>query len=240
MAKVNGVKAPEKTFILSVGGSLIVPNGGIDVDFLKNFEKYIRKKVAQGCHFFIVTGGGATCRHYRDAAAEVCKDRITKDDLDWLGVHSTRLNGHLMRTIFRDISYKYLIKHYDMIDKKAVREKVVIGVGWKPGWSTDFDTVLLAQDYNVDMVVNLSNIEAVYDKDPKKFDDAKPLEKIDWDELIGIVGNEWKPGLNAPFDPIAAQKAQEIGLKVIVCNGKNIDNLDNVLEGKKFMGTVIE
>ncbi|PIS08770.1 UMP kinase [Candidatus Beckwithbacteria bacterium CG10_big_fil_rev_8_21_14_0_10_34_10] len=229
-----------KRYILSLGGSLIVPNGGIDVDFLKRFNQYIRKKVAQGCHFFIVTGGGASCRHYRDAAAEVCGKKITRDDLDWLGVHSSRLNGHLIRTIFQDIAYKHVIKHYDMVDKKAVDEKIVIGVGWKPGWSTDYDAVLLAQDYQVDKVINLTSIDMVYDKDPTKFKDAKPVKKISWNEMTDIVGSQWKPGLNAPFDPIASQLANKIRLKVIVCNGRNIENLDNIIEGKKFIGTVIQ
>lgn len=234
------IQKDNKRFILSLGGSLIVPNGGIDIKFLSRFEKFIRKKVAQGCHFFIVSGGGATARHYRDAASKICGKKITNEDLDWLGVHSTRLNGHLMRTIFRDIAYEYLIKHYDMIDKKAVGAKVVIGVGWRPGWSTDYDAVLLAQDYRVGTVINLTTIDMVYDKDPKKFKNAKPIKKINWKELIGIVGKEWKPGMNAPFDPIAAQLAEKIGLKVIICDGRDLQNLDNILKGREFVGTVIE
>lgn len=230
----------EKRFILSLGGSIIVPNGGIDVNFLKAFEKFIRKKVAQGCHFFIVTGGGATCRHYRDAAAAVCGKRITDNDLDWLGIHSTRLNGHLLRTIFRDIAYKHLIKHYDLIDKNASDAKVVIGVGWKPGWSTDYDTVLLAQDYGVKTAINLCNIKMVYDKDPAKFKEAKPIEKISWQEMFKLVGSKWKPGLNSPFDPIASRLAKKIGLRVIICDGRDLDNLNNIIEGRKFIGTIIE
>lgn len=229
-----------KRFILSLGGSLIVPNGGIDIKFLKKFEEYIRKKVAQGCRFFIVTGGGATCRHYRDAAAGVCGKKITKDDLDWLGVHATRLNGHLMRTIFRDIAYKYFIKHYDMIDKKALDYKVVIGVGWKPSWSTDYDAVLLAQDYSIDKVINLTSIDMVYDKDPAKFKDAKPIKKMSWSKLLGVTDQKFTPGMNTPFDPVASKLAKEIGLKVIICNGRNLENLDNIIEEKKFVGTVIE
>lgn len=229
-----------KRYILSLGGSIIVPNGGIDIKFLKSFEKYIRKKVAQGCRFFIVTGGGATCRHYQKAAAGVAGKKITNDDLDWLGVHSTRLNGHLLRTIFRDVSYEYLIKHYDMVDKKAVSAKLVIGVGWKPGWSTDHDAVLLAEDYNVVKVINMTSVDRIYDKDPEKHKDAKPLEKISWDEVLKVVGNKWTPGLNMPFDPIAARQAKKIGLEVIICNGRDLKNLDNIIEGKKFVGTTIK
>jgi uridylate kinase len=236
----NGIKKDNKHFILSLGGSLIVPNGGIDTKFLREFEKFIRKKVAQGCHFFIVTGGGATCRHYRDAAAAICGKKITQNDLDWLGVHSSRLNGHLIRTIFRDIAYEYVIKHYDLVDKKAVDSKVVIGVGWKPGWSTDYDAVLLAQDYKIGTVINLSNIEMVYDKDPNKFKDAKSIKKISWKKMKELVGSKWTPGLNMPFDPIASKLAAETGVKVIICNGKNLENLDKIIEGKKFVGTVIK
>ncbi|MFC1711673.1 UMP kinase [Patescibacteria group bacterium] len=229
-----------RRFILSLGGSLIVPNGGIDIKFLTAFENYIRNKVAQGCHFFIVTGGGATARHYIEAASAVSSKRITEDDMDWLGVHSSRLNGHLIRTIFRDIAYDHLIKHYDMIDKKVENVPVVIGVGWRPGWSTDYDAVLLAQDYNIDTVINLTSIKMVYDKDPGVHKDAKPVENISWKKMIDIVGKEWQPGLNAPFDPIAAQLAKKIRLRVVVCDGKNLKNLDNIIENKNFIGTTIQ
>jgi len=236
----KAARPAEKTFILSLGGSLIVPNGGIDINFLKGFEKFIRRKVAQGSRFFIVTGGGATARHYIEGASGVCGRRLTDDDRDWLGVHATRLNGHLLRTVFRDIAYKYFIKHYDLIDKKATSAPVVIGVGWKPGWSTDYDAVLLAQDYNIDQVINLTSIKMVYDKDPEKFPDAQPVKKIKWNELIRIVGQEWRPGLNSPFDPVASQKAKEIGLKVIVCDGRDLDNLDKIIKGEDFIGMIIE
>ena len=62
-------------------------------------------------------------------------------------------------------------------------------------------------------VINLSNVEQVYDKDPKKFPDAKPIKKLTWAGMREIVGDKWSPGMNAPFDPIAAQKAQELGVE---------------------------
>ncbi|HUV47198.1 MAG TPA: UMP kinase [Candidatus Bathyarchaeia archaeon] len=234
------IKQNNRWYILSLGGSLIVPNGGIDTKFLKEFEQFIRKKVAQGCRFFIVTGGGSTSRHYQQAATTIAGKKITDIDLDWLGVHSTRLNGHLIRTIFRDIAYEWLIKNYDLIDKKALDFKVVVGVGWKPGWSSDYDSALLAQDYNVGVVINLTSVDMVYDKDPNKFTDAKPIKKLKWEKMISILDNKWKPGLNAPFDPMASRLAKKLGLKVFVCNGRNLENLDNIIEGRKFVGTVIE
>jgi len=233
------IKKDNKRFVLSLGGSLIIPNGGIDVKFLKEFEQFIRKKVAQGCRFFIVTGGGALARQYIQGATNICDSSLTDHDRDWLGIHSTRLNAHLMRTVFRDISYEIVIKDYDIVDKKAVNFPIVIGAGWKPGWSTDYDGVILAQDYNIDTLINLTTVKMVYSKDPEKYNDAKAIKKMSWDKIINIVGKKWKPGLNVPFDPIASQLAKKIGLKAVICNGKDLENLNNIIEGKKFIGTTI-
>ena len=226
--------------VMSIGGSLIVPNGGINTKFLVNLNKFVRSQLAKNKNrqFFLVCGGGSTTRHYQAAATEVIKKELTSDDLDWLGIHATRLNAHLLRTIFRDIAHPYIIKHYDIIRK--VEEPVIVASGWMPGRSTDFDAVLLCEDYNVHEVVNLSNIDQVCDKDPHKFPDAKPIDKISWKDFRKLVGNVWNPGSHAPFDPVAAKKAQELGVKVVVLNGDKFDNIENYFNGKKFIGTVIE
>lgn len=230
----------KKRIIISVGGSLIVPNGGINPEFLKNLNDFIRDELAKDKNrqFFLIIGGGATARHYIEAGREAVGHDITHEDMDWLGVHSTTLNAHLVRTVFRDISHPKVIRHYDIIRK--VYEPVVVAAGWKPGWSTDYCATLLCEDYGVKTVINLSNIEQVYDKDPKQFPDAKALEKLTWEEMRGIVGDTWTPGLNAPFDPIAAKKAQELGVKVVVMSGSNLENVSNFLNDKAFKGTVIE
>lgn len=225
--------------VMSIGGSLIVPNGGIDTEFLSNLNKFIRKQLAKNKNrqFFLVVGGGSTARHYRDAGTDVIGHELIDDDKDWIGIHATRLNAHLVRTIFRDIAHPFIVKHYEIIRK--VTEPVVVASGWKPGWSTDFDAILLCEDYNVHEVLNLSNIDKVFDKDPKKFPDAKAIDEISWKKFRKIVGDKWIPGINAPFDPVAAKKAQDLGVKVVVLNGYDFENLENYFNGKKFVGTVI-
>ncbi|OGH16292.1 MAG: aspartate kinase [Candidatus Levybacteria bacterium RIFCSPHIGHO2_02_FULL_37_10] len=226
--------------VISVGGSLIVPNGGIDTAFLIKFNKFIRARLAENKkrQFFLIVGGGITTRHYQNAARKVIGDKLTHNDLDWLGIHATRLNAHLIRTIFRDVAHNYILKHYEIIRK--VEESVVVGSGWKPGWSTDFCAIMTCQDYDVKTVINLSNINQIYDKDPNKFKDAKPIDEISWKDLRELVGDKWTPGMHVPFDPIAAKKAQSLGVKAIIINGNNFENLENYFSGKKFLGTVIE
>lgn len=227
----------EKVIIISVGGSLIVPNGGINTSFLKNLNNFIRKEVKKGKRFFLVTGGGKIMRHYRDAAKLVIGN-VSSDDLDWLAIHVTRLNGQLLRTILVDIANPRIIENYEH-KLKDWKEPVVIGAGWKPGWSTDFDAVILARDYRSSLIINLSNTYYVFDKDPVKFKNAKPLKNLKWNEMENLVGNKWSPGLNTPFDPIATQLANKLNLTVITTNGKDFANLSNIIEGRKFKGTVI-
>lgn len=226
--------------VMSIGGSLIVPEGGIDTKFLSNLNRFVREQLAKNKNrqFFLVAGGGRITRHYQTAAQEVIGHELTHDDLDWLGIHSTRLNAQLLRTIFREIAHPFILKHYDIIRKPT--EPVVIAAGWKPGWSTDLDAVLICEDYNVRSIINLTNIDTVFDKDPNKFKDAKPIHKISWPDFRKIVGDKWTPGLNTPFDPIAAKRAQKLGVKVAVLSGKNFLNLENYILGKDFIGTVIE
>lgn len=226
--------------VMSIGGSLIVPNGGIDTKFLSNLNKFVRDQLANNPNrqFFLVVGGGKIARTYRDAGREVIGHELNRDDLDWLGIHATKLNAHLVRTIFRDIAHPYIIKHYEIIRKAP--EPVVVAAGWKPGWSTDYDAVLLCEDYNVKDIINLSNVPQVFDKDPNENPDAKPIDKISWEKFRKIVGDIWIPGMNAPFDPVAAQKAEEVGIKVAILSGHDFQNLENYINNKKFLGTVIE
>lgn len=234
------IPSEKKRIVISVGGSLIVPQGGIDTNFLSRLNTFIRAKIAEypGRQFFLVAGGGMTTRNYQKAAKEIIGKDIPDDDLDWLGIHSTRLNGHLLRTIFRDIAHLHIIEHYDIIRKAT--ESVVIAAGWKPGRSTDYCAVLLAEDYKAEVVINLSNITQVYDSDPKENKNARVIHKISWKDFRVLVGDTWSPGLNTPFDPIAAKKAESLDLTVVVVDGNNFENLEKYWEGKPFVGTIIE
>ena len=222
--------------VISLGGSLVIPNGGIDTPFLKDFNLFIRQKIARGWRFFIVVGGGATARHYIDSAREIV-GQISDWDLDFLGIHTTQLNAHMIRTIFRDVAHPRVIMNYQ---KKIVnlQEPLVIAAGWKPGCSTDYDAMLLVRDYGAKALINMSNIDSVFDKDPKKHPDAKPVKSISWKEYSGMNNGEWSPGFSSPFDPVATKLAMQLDCSVYVI-GKDLENLGNLLDGKDFKGTII-
>ncbi|MCD6149521.1 UMP kinase [bacterium] len=230
----------KKTIVISLGGSLIVPEE-VDWRFLKKFRELIIKQIKKGKRFVIITGGGNTARKYQKAAGRVIK--LTRDDMDWIGIHSTRLNAHLIKTIFRKYAHPRINKNprtkADLREHFTGGEKIMVAAGWRPGWSTDYVATILAERLKAKTIINLSNIKYAYDKDPKKYKDAKKIEEISWKSFRQIVGNKWNPGLNAPFDPVASKHAQKLRLKIVIAEGKNIKNLEKIFEGDEFKGTVI-
>jgi uridylate kinase len=224
----------KKIFVISLGGSVLVPNK-IDIEFLKKFKNIIKEEIKNGKKFIIIVGGGKTARNYQNAAKRVIK--VSNEDLDWLGIHATKINAHLLLTIFRKYAYYRIIKNPK--EKIKLKEKILIAAGWKPGFSTDYDAVLLAKTYGSDTIINLTNVDYVYDKDPNKFKDAKPFEKISWKDYLNLIEEKWIPGMSAPFDPIASKLAQKFKFKAVIINGNNLKNLKNYLENKNFKGTLI-
>jgi len=223
--------------ILSVGGSIIIPKTGFDVGFLKKFKNLILTRVKKGEKFILVIGGGATCRNYQEVAKQVTK--LSNTDLDWLGIHTTWYNAELVRLLFGKYAYSEVIK--DPTKKIKTSRSIIIAGGWKPGCSTDKDAILLAKNFNAKEVINLSNIEYVFDKDPNKFSDAQKIEKISWKDFRkNVVGLKWVPGANLPFDPIASGLAEKLKIKVSILKGTDLKEVANVLGGKKFKGTVVE
>jgi len=224
----------QKTIIMSLGGSVIVPDK-IDINFLRSFKKIINKFIKKNCRFVIFCGGGSIARNYQKTASQIAK--LNNNDLDWLGIHATRLNANFLKIIFKNDAENIIIENPNK--KIKSNKKIIIAAGWKPGWSTDYDAVLLAKNLKNKTIINMSNVDYVYNKDPKINKNAKKIINIGWKDFRKIIGLKWKAGLNKPFDPVAAKEAEKLGLKVIII-GKNLKNFENLLNNKKFEGTIIK
>ncbi len=235
-----------KTVVIALGGSIIYPDQ-IDVLFLKQFREFILKRLKRsspsegrgsprrGGRFVIVAGGGRIARVYQEAASKIAK--ITDDDKDWLGIHATRANAHLLRTVFRDVADAVVIDERYKI--KKLRHPVTIGAGWRPGQSTDHSAVALAVDFKIPDVIIAGRPSFVYDKDHQKYANAKPLPELSWSAYQRLIPRKWKPGLHTPVDPVAAKLAEQKKIKAIIVNGKDLKNFSNLLSGKDFKGTLI-
>ncbi len=227
----------ETVMVISLGGSLIAPRG-VDTGFLKGFCGLVEERLTVDPHFklIVVCGGGSLARDYQQALREVRPD-APADDLDWVGVAATRVNGELVRRLFPSRCVEDLVTDPSAVSVFAGR--VLVAAGWKPGFSTDNDAVVLAQRFSARTVVNLSNVAKVYTDDPRRNPDARPVDALTWKQMLAIVGGEWTPGKNTPFDPTAARAAAESRIRVIFAEGRNLSNLARILAGETFVGTVI-
>lgn len=229
-----------KIIVLALGGSIIHPKK-IDIIFLKKLRKFILRQISSGRKFIIVTGGGSVAREYQNAASAATK--LSDEDKDWLGIHATRLNAHLMRTIFfREADPVVIDQRFKISVKggKKLKYKITVASGWKPGWSTDYIALQLAEDFGLKEVIIAGNIAHVYDRDPGLFKNAKPFEKISWKDYRKLIPSQWIPGSHMPVDPVGAKLGQQKKLKALIINGKDLKNLDNLLAGKDFTGTIIQ
>ena len=170
------------TKVLSVGGSIVVPEKP-DTEFLTAFIKMIKEWLAEDSSrkLILVVGGGAPARVYQNAYAEVSSQvgvDSANDAADWIGIMATRLNAQLLKAACGSLCQNDVVYNPTVdIDFKG---RILVAAGWKPGFSTDNDAVLLAEKLGAKTVVNLSNIEKVYTDDPRKNPDAKPLDTISW------------------------------------------------------------
>ena len=226
-----------KTTVLSLGGSIVAPEK-VDVEFLTRFKASIAGYLEErkDARLILTVGGGAPARIYQEAARKISSSS-SAEELDWLGIRATHLNGALVRAVFSEYVENELVT--DPTGDFSFDGRILVAAGWKPGFSTDTDAVYLARKFGAKTVVNLSNIKKVYTDDPRKNPDAKPLDHISWDDFIAIVGETWTPGKNTPFDPIASQIARKEGMRVICMDGRNIENLMAMLSDRPFEGTTI-
>ncbi|MEK7658390.1 MAG: UMP kinase [Patescibacteria group bacterium] len=223
----------KETIIISLGGSLVAP-GEIDIGFLKNFKhallKYLKLK-----RFFIIVGGGKICRNYQKTLSEFGAKDVDKD---WIGINVSKLNAEVVKQVFSKFSFSEIITN--PTKEITTKKDIVVASGWKPGRSTDYCSVVMAKKAGIKTIINLTNIDYVYDKDPKQFPGAKAIKEISWKDFRKIIGDKWSPGLSAPFDPEASKIAEKLKLKVAMINGKNLERLEDFLNSKPFIGTIIQ
>ena len=227
----------ENIQILDLGGSIVAPDH-IDTDFIKEFRDFLVSWLEEDetRKAILIIGGGGAARKYQSAYREI-DSTPTNDEQDWIGIAATRLNGQLLKGVFKDYCFDDVIINPET--EGSFKGRIMVAAGWKPGFSTDYDSVVLANRFGAKTVLSLSNIAKIYTDDPKKNPDAEPVDSISWDDYKKLCGDEWTPGKNIPFDPEATKLAAKLGLTVKAAAGKDLHNLKKIFNGDNFFGTTI-
>ena len=225
--------------VINLGGSIVAPDD-VNIEYLQQLRTLLLPYIQNGRKIVIIVGGGNVARLYQDAAFQIVEN-VTDEDKDWLGIHATRLNAHLLRTIFVDVCYPIVIDNPEKEISEQDREtyNLFIGSGFRPGNSTDYCTVVLASKFNTKTFLTATAVPYVYDKDYKKHPDAKIIRDISWEEYNKLIQGEWTPGMKVPIDPVASREAQKQGMSCHLLKGTDIENMKTYLDTGEFEGSVI-
>ncbi len=220
--------------MVSLGGSVVAPDG-VNRSFVRRFATFIRHFVKRGDRFVIVVGGGAAARRYQDVVRRLgVRDEVS---LDWIGIYATRLNAAVLRSVFHPRCR--LQVDFERLRDELRRAPVVVAAGATPGHSTDHAAISAAVSIGSHRVIKVSDVRYVYDRDPDRYPNARPLTTLTWPAYRRIIGGiRHRPGLSVPVNPAAADLAARHGLVVTVC-GRNLANVARLLHGTRWVGTTI-
>lgn len=222
-----------KTITLSLGGSIINP-GEIDDLFLGDFSNVIKELIHQ-YKFMIVCGGGKVARQY----IKGLPDGLTEGERDYMGITATWLNAQLLTYYFKGHcspilpnTVKNLTEHLQVYD-------IGLSGGFLPAIKTDEDAAILADLYGSPILVNVTNVDGIYDKDPNQYSDAKKYTNLTYNQFYEIVSPlSLDAGANAPFTLIAAKICERTNIRIIITDA-NADKIKKAIQGKN-VGTVIQ
>lgn len=226
----------KRVIVLSLGGSLIVPDK-INMDFLKKFREVIKRNISQ-YKFVIVCGGGSVARTYINGLKENGNNEYLQS---LVGISATRLNARFMAYFFGKDPAQGIphdMKHVENLLKK--NDIVFCGaLRYAPNQTSDATACKLAGQLKT-AFINLTNVKGLYDKNPMKFKNAKFIKETTREEFAKIVNAiPQKPGMHGPVDHTAMKIIMKNKLKVYIL-GEDTRQLDNLLNGKSFIGTIID
>lgn len=224
-----------ETIVISIGGSVLVPNDN-DGDYIRSLAKLL-KKISQDYNLIIVTGGGRIARFYINLGRSL---GISENDLDELGIGATRLNAHLLIKALGDAVNPDPAMDVEETAELVEDHHIVVMGGTVPGHTTDAVSAMASEKVGAVRLINATNVDGVYDSDPRKNPEAKRFDKMTFDQLNSIVsGEHGKAGPNVIFDPKGAKIIEKMKIPLMVCNGRNLAALENAILGKEFEGTLI-
>ena len=216
------------------GEALANENGfGVDTKILKFIADEIKELIDNKVEVGIVIGGGNFIR-----GVNAAKDGlIRRTSGDYMGMLATVINAIAVQEALESIGLCVRVlsalKIQEVAEPFIVRRanrhlekgRVVIfasGTG-NPFFTTDTAATLRAVEINADMIVKATKVDGVYDKDPNKFDDAKKLDILSYDEAL-------KDNIKV-MDDTAIALAKDNLIPIIVCNMSIKGNLTKIVAG---------
>ena len=231
-----------KRILLKLSGETLSGKGetGLDIAAIQYVAREIREIHARGCEVAIVIGGGNFIRG--ENLSKMGIDRATADSMGMLG---TIINALALQSVMESMGMFTRVMSTitaiqvsePFIRRRAIRHlekgRVVIFAGGtgNPYFSTDTAATLRASEIGAQVVLKATNVDGVYEEDPKKNGNAKLLKNIGHADVV-------KRGLKV-MDLTAVTLAMENNLPMTVFNVFKKGNLARIIRGEKIGSEIV-
>ncbi len=219
--------------VISLGGSIINSEDN-DGAFLQGLAS-ILADLSQDRELFIVCGGGKVARYYISTGRHLGS---SEEDLDRMGIDVTRLNARLLQLALKENAVENMPRSVEEAANISPGKIVVMG-GTTPGHTTDGVSAQLAEIIKADRIVNATSVDGVYDRDPRKFKDAKKYDKISFKRLDELMNKKHGAGNSGIFDPMGAEIVMRCRIPIIVVSGRDLLEMGKAIRGERVNGTII-
>jgi uridylate kinase len=221
--------------VIRVGGSVV--GSPLNAELIGNYVDLLKQLKQQGHEVAAVVGGGSLARNFINVAAELGMEENSKD---WAAIHVSRLFAQLFTLRLGKLGCSEVPLSLEEAKTGLEQGRIVVMGGLRPGMTTDNVAALVAERVKADLLVKGSNVDGIYDKDPKKFADAKKLDRISFEQLGTLFeSDKHRAGINQVIDPEAVRLIQRLRLRTVVVDGYHAENVLRAVNGEP-VGTVIE
>jgi uridylate kinase len=224
-----------KKIVIKIGGSLFFTNDKeINLELLNKFLEIIKSKGTYET-IVLVCGGGVLAREYIQKAKMV---NANNSICDLLGIKIASINGDLLIAILGKSAYPQVPKDMKELSVALLNNKIIVMGGLQPGQSTTSVAIEVAEYIDADVLVILTDVDGIYDKNPKKYADAKFFQKMTFSMLRALIleksdDDQAAAGEYRIFDAVSLQLLKRSHLKVIVMSGKDLTEFKNFWNGKQ-------
>lgn len=221
-----------KKLLIKISGKIINPDSP---HIVKAYADILTDLYRQGYRIIVVVGGGRYARSYINCAKTI---GLNNAQADILGIEIARANALLLAIALGDESYTPIPRNIDEVQKAWSTNKIVVLGGLQPGQSTAGTAAIIAETLNIKTILYATDIEGIYDKDPKKYTNAKKMDRVTIEQLRNIISQRYEAGGYELLDQIALQIIERSCISIIVFNGTNPLNIYKALEDN--IGTKVE
>jgi uridylate kinase len=220
--------------IIRVGGSVV--GSPPDAKLLMQYADILKDLKLHGHEIVVVVGGGAFARDFIELAQEM---ELNEWDQDEVAISVSRVFAQLLDKRLGDAGCGIVATSIGDVTRCLKQWKIVVMGGLKPGMTTDAVAAIIAERIKADLLIKATDQDGIYDKDPKKYPEAKKLEKLEFGNLLKLFeSDKHKAGIHQILDPEAVKILQKSRTKTVIVNGFKAENLLRAVRGEKI-GTII-